>query len=185
MLSDWVLSVSELNEYVRRQLAADPMLRALRVRGEITGFKRHISGHLYFSVKDEGARVACVMFRQSAQTLNFTPEDGMRVVLTGQASLYAATGSYQIYCERIEREGAGEMFLRFEALKRRLMAEGLFDQSLKKPLPLLPRKIGIVTARGGAALRDMLRVLRRRAPSVPIVLCHASVQGAGAQISRR
>ena len=180
MQSDWTLSVSQLNEYARRLLAGDPLLRALRVRGEITGFKRHYSGHMYFSIKDEAARVPCVMFRQNVLGLDFEPADGQTVVIDGSASLYAATGTYQVYCQSMRREGAGALFQRFEALKKKLADEGLFDPSLKKPLPLLPKRVGIVTSPTGAAIRDMIRILRRRNPAVDILIAPCQVQGEGA-----
>lgn len=180
MQADSALSVSELNEYARRLLAGDPLLRALKVKGEITGFKRHYSGHMYFSIKDEAARVQCVMFRQNAQSLDFEPADGQMVVIEGGASLYAATGTYQIYCQNMHRAGAGALFLKFEALKKKLAEEGLFDPSLKKPLPLLPTRVGIITSPTGAALRDMLRILRRRNPAVDILIAPCQVQGEGA-----
>ena len=180
MQSEWTLTVTELNEYARRLMAGDPLLRALRVRGEITGFKRHFSGHLYFSIKDEAARVQCVMFRQNALRLDFQPADGHMVVIEGAASVYAATGGYQVYCENMRREGAGALYEKFEALKKKLLEEGLFDQALKKPLPLLPRRIGIVTSPTGAAIRDMLRILRRRNPASDILVAPCQVQGEGA-----
>ena len=180
MQAEWTLTVTELNEYARRLMAGDPLLRALRVRGEITGFKRHYSGHLYFTLKDENARVQCVMFRQNALRLDFQPADGHMVVIEGSASVYAATGSYQVYCESMRREGAGALYQKFEALKKKLADEGLFDQSLKKPLPLLPRRIGIVTSPTGAAIRDMLRILRRRNPATDILIAPCQVQGEGA-----
>ena len=180
MQADSALSVSELNEYARRLLAGDPLLRALKVKGEITGFKRHYSGHMYFSIKDEAARVQCVMFRQNGQSLDFEPADGQMVVIEGGASLYAATGTYQIYCQNMHRAGAGALFLKFEALKKKLAEEGLFDPSLKKPLPLLPTRVGIITSPTGAALRDMLRILRRRNPAVDILIAPCQVQGEGA-----
>ena len=180
MNEDWVLSVEQLGEYVRRHLAGDPLLRAVRVRGELSGFKRHTSGHLYFAIKDEKARVQCVMFRQNALSLDFEPRDGQMVVVSGSASLYVASGAFQLYCQGMRREGAGELFLRFEALKEKLSREGLFDPARKRPLPLLPRRVGIVTSPTGAALRDMVRVARRRDPGVDILLCPAQVQGAAA-----
>ncbi len=180
MQADWTLTVSQLNEYARRLLAGDPLLRALRVRGEITGYKRHYSGHMYFSIKDEAARVQCVMFRQNAQSLDFEPADGQMVVIEGGASLYAATGAYQIYCQSMRREGAGTLYQRFEALKKKLADEGLFDPSLKKPLPLLPGRVGLVTSPTGAAIRDMIRILRRRNPAVDILVAPCQVQGEGA-----
>ena len=180
MQAEWTLTVSQLNEYVRKSLAGDPMLQGIRVSGELSGVKRHFSGHIYFTLKDEAARVQCVMFRSAALGLAFQPEDGMRVVVRGSASLYAATGSFQIYAEAIERQGVGELYLRFEALKRRLNAEGLFDPALKRELPMLPRTLGVVTSRTGAVLRDIVRVARRRDPKVRILLAPAAVQGAGA-----
>ncbi len=179
-MAEWVLGVSQLNEYVRRQLAADPMLRAVRVRGEISGFKRHHSGHLYFALKDRDARVSCVMFRQSALSLGFAPRDGMQVTVTASASLFVRDGSFQLYCDAMAAEGAGDLYQRFELLKAKLLAEGLFDPGLKKPLPLLPRRVGVVTSRSGAALRDIIRVARRRDPGVSILVASAQVQGEGA-----
>ncbi len=176
-MPEWALSVSELNEYVRLKLAGDPMLRQVSVRGEISGFKRHVSGHLYFTLKDDSARVNCCMFRSAASTLDFRPEDGYTVVATGSAGLYAASGSYQLYVESLRREGAGDLFMRFEELKRRLAAEGLFDASVKKPLPLTPHTIGVVTSKTGAAFRDIIRVARARNPLIDIIIAPCSVQG--------
>ncbi len=179
-MPEWALSVSELNEYVRLRLAGDPMLRRVSVRGEISGFKRHVSGHLYFTLKDDSARVNCCMFRSAASTLDFRPEDGFSVVASGSAGLYAASGSYQLYVESLRREGAGDLFTRFERLKRELAAEGLFDASLKKPLPIAQRAIGVVTSKTGAAFRDIIRVARARSPKIDIILSPCSVQGATA-----
>lgn len=180
MDADWTLSVSQLNEYVRRLLAGDPMLRSLRVQGEISGFKRYTSGHLYFTLKDEEACVSCVMFRSAAETLDFRPQDGQRVTIRGSASLYPQRGQYQLYVETMQREGVGELYMRFEALKRRLTAEGLFDQAIKKEIPAYPRVIGVATSPTGAVLRDIVRVARRRDPNISILLAPTSVQGAGA-----
>ena len=172
-----LVSVTQLNEYVRRTLASDPMLRGLSLRGEISNFKRHTSGHLYFSLKDENARIACVMFRQHAFGLRMQPRDGMRVVLDGAVSLYAQGGQYQFYAESMRPDGVGDLYLRFEQLKAELEREGLFDPSLKKPLPLLPRTVGVVTSPTGAAVRDIVSVSSRRNPGVHLLLCPASVQG--------
>ena len=180
MDADWTLSVSQLNEYVRRLLAGDPMLRSLRVQGEISGFKRYTSGHLYFTLKDEEACVSCVMFRSAAEALDFRPQDGQRVTIRGSASLYPQRGQFQLYVETMQREGVGELYMRFEALKRRLTAEGLFDQAIKKEIPAYPRVIGVATSRTGAVLRDIVRVARRRDPNISILLAPTSVQGAGA-----
>ena len=179
-MTNWTLTVSDLNEYVRRSLAADPILRLIRIRGEISGFKLHVSGHWYFTLKDDKSRINCVMFRQSAQQVSFRPQDGMRVVLEGTVGLYTASGMYQFYAEKIEQDGVGALYLKLEELKQKLMREGLFDAARKRPLPLLPRKVGIVTARTGAVIHDIATVSRRRHPGVQLVLRPAQVQGEGA-----
>ena len=171
------ITVSELNEYVRVSLAGDPLLRCIRVTGEISGYKQHISGHRYFSLKDERARIQCVMFRQNAQSLLFKPRDGMRVTITGAVSLFVRDGAYQLYAETMEQQGAGNLFQQFEALKRKLMAEGLFDPARKRELPFRPTVIGVATSKTGAAVRDIIRVARRRDPGVGIVVAPCSVQG--------
>ena len=171
------ITVSELNEYVRVSLAGDPLLRCIRVTGEISGYKQHISGHRYFSLKDERARIQCVMFRQNAQSLLFQPQDGMRVTITGAVSLFVRDGAYQLYAETMEQQGAGNLFQQFEALKRKLMAEGLFDPARKRELPFRPTVIGVATSKTGAAVRDIIRVARRRDPGVGIVVAPCSVQG--------
>ena len=176
----WALSVTELNEYVRRKLAGDAVLRAVAVRGEISGFKRYASGHCYFALKDETSRVQCVLWRQQAASLTFRPEDGMRVTARGAASLYVESGSYQLYVNSLRPEGAGDLYLRFEALKKKLMQEGLFDPARKRPIPLLPKMIGVATSRSGAVIRDIIRVSRRRDPNVGVLLVPCAVQGAGA-----
>ena len=176
----WALSVTELNEYVRRKLAGDAVLRAVAVRGEISGFKRYASGHCYFALKDETSRVQCVLWRQQAASLTFRPEDGMRVTARGAASLYVESGSYQLYVNSLRPEGAGDLYLRFEALKKKLMQEGLFDPARKQPIPLLPKMIGVATSRSGAVIRDIIRVSRRRDPNVGVLLVPCAVQGAGA-----
>ena len=171
------LSVSELNEYARRLLAADPLLRALEVTGEISGYKHHYSGHRYFSLKDENARVQCVMFRQHALGLDFQPADGMRVTVRASASIYPQNGSFQLYVTSMRQAGQGDLFIRFEKLKQKLMAEGLFDPARKREIPAFPRVIGVVTAQTGAAIRDIIHVARRRNPNVGIVLSPCLVQG--------
>lgn len=175
------LSVSELNEYVRRSLAGDPMLQGIAIRGEISNFKRHTSGHLYFTLKDEASRISCVMFRQHAQMLRFAPQDGMSVLLSGSVSLYTASGSYQFYGEAMASDGAGALYELYLRTRDRLQKEGLFDVSRKKPLPLLPRGVGIVTARTGAVLHDIMTVAKRRFPGLPLYLRAAQVQGKGAE----
>ncbi len=176
------LSVTELNEYVRRSLAGDPMLQGIAIRGEINNFKRHTSGHLYFSLKDENSRIACVMFRQHAMMLRFQPQDGMQVILSGSAGLYTASGSYQFYGEAMSSDGAGVLYEQYLRIKERLQKEGLFDAALKKPLPLLPRAVGIVTSGSGAVLHDIVTVARRRFPAARMILRAAQVQGEGAAL---
>ena len=179
-MSEWILQVSDLNEYVRRTLAADPMLRAVRLRGEISNFKRHTSGHWYFTLKDERSRISCVMFRQNAMRMSLRPADGMQVIVSGSVSLYAEGGAYQFYAESMRPDGVGTLYQQFEALKARLAAEGLFDAGRKRQLPLRPRKVAVVTSPTGAVLHDIRRVSARRDPGVPLVLLPVQVQGQGA-----
>lgn len=174
------LTVSELNEYARRLLAGDPILRNLEVTGEISGYKHHYSGHRYFYLKDASARVQCVMFRQYAMGLEFAPEDGMKVTLTASASIFPRDGTFQLYVTAMRQSGLGDLYARFERLKAKLMAEGLFDPARKRLIPMLPRKIGIATSETGAAIRDMIRVARRRDPNVGILVAPCAVQGASA-----
>jgi len=177
MQMDRALSVSELNEYVRRLLAGDVLLRGVEVTGEISGYKHHISGHRYFSLKDAGARVQCVMFRQNAMGLDFQPQDGMRVRVRASASLFPRDGSYQLYINSMVKSGVGDLYLKFEALKEKLSREGLFDPAIKREIPILPGCIGIVTSRTGAAIQDMIRIARRRNPNMSIVVAPCAVQG--------
>ena len=179
-MSAGALSVSELNEYARRLLAGDPLLRNLEVSGEISGYKHHYSGHRYFSLKDENARVQCVMFRQQAIGLDFQPADGMRVTVRASASIYPQNGSFQLYVSAMRQAGQGDLYVRFEKLKRKLMAEGLFDPARKREIPAFPRVIGVVTSQTGAAIRDIIHVARRRNPNMGIVLSPCLVQGPGA-----
>ncbi len=180
MAQEWILQVSDLNEYVRRSLASDPMLRNVKLRGEISNFKRHTSGHWYFTLKDDRARIACVMFRQNAMMQSIRPQEGMQVILVGNVSLYAEGGAYQFYAEAMRPDGQGSLWQQFEALKTRLSAEGLFDPERKRPLPVRPKKIAVITAETGAVLQDIRRVSARRDPGVPLMLLPVRVQGAGA-----
>ena len=175
-----VFRVSELNEYVSLVLSNDPNLCDLRVSGEISGFKRHSSGHLYFSLKDESALVRCVMFRQQAMRLTFQPQDGMQVLLYGRASLYEKDGSFQLYANYLKKSGEGELYLRFLALKKELETRGWFAEERKRPIPFLPRRVGVVTSSTGAAVQDILNIIHRRFPRMPVVIASVRVQGAGA-----
>ncbi len=174
------ITVSELNEYARKLLAGDPLLRSLEVTGEISGYKRHYSGHRYFSLKDDGARVQCVLFRQHAEALTFEPKDGMRVTVRASASIYPAAGSFQLYVSAMRQAGQGDLYARFERLKQKLLAEGLFDPARKREIPAMPRVIGVVTSQTGAAIRDIIHVARRRNPNVGIIVSPCAVQGEGA-----
>lgn len=176
----WSLSVTELNDYVRRSIAADPALRSVSLHGEISDFKAYTSGHLYFTLKDEQSRIPCICYRQYASQLQIHIENGMKVILRGAVGLYAASGTYQFYAEEISHDGKGNLYLQFEALKAKLTQEGLFDVTKKKPLPMLPRAIGVVTSRSGAVIHDIATVTRRRFPGMQLILRPARVQGDGA-----
>ena len=177
---EMIFSVSELNEYVAALLSADPNLRSVRVRGEISGFKRHSSGHLYFSLKDANAVVQCVMFRQYAQRMSFRPEDGQQVTVSGAASIYTRDGKFQVYVQEMENTGKGDLYARFMKMKEDLEREGLFDESHKKPVPYLPGCVGVVTSGTGAARQDILQIIGRRFPTMNLLLCPVRVQGDGA-----
>lgn len=179
-MKNMTLTVGQLNEYVRRSLASDPMLRGICVTGEISNFKQPVSGHWYFTLKDRDAAINCAMFRQSAMSVRFRPENGQQVRLLGSAGLYPKTGSYQFYADAMEPAGMGDLYLRFEELKLKLAEEGLFDPALKKPLPLLPKGIGIVTSKTGAVIHDIARISWRRYPGTTLYLCPVKVQGDGA-----
>ena len=172
-----VFTVSELNEYVDLMLSRDPFMGELTVTGEISAFKRHTSGHLYFTLKDDAASVRCVMFRPNALRLSFFPKDGMSVRIEGRAGLYGRDGSFQVYAERMEKTGDGALYQKFIALREELKGRGWFDESLKKPIPFLPRAVGVVTSGTGAAIEDIRNVIARRFPNMPIRLYPVAVQG--------
>ena len=178
-MSEWVLEVSEVNEYVRQLLQNEPALRKVRLRGEISNFKRHSSGHWYFTLKDERCRIAAVMFRQNAMRMSIRPMDGMSVIVSGQVGLYSEGGSYQITCDSMRPDGIGTLYQQFEALKNRLAAEGLFDEEHKRRLPYRPKKIAVVTSETGAVLHDICMVSRARDPGV-VQRGHRRAAGAGA-----
>lgn len=174
------LTVSEVNNYLKRIIDNDFILNNLSVKGEISNLKYHSSGHIYFSLKDEGGKINCVMFRSKAIMLNLTLEEGMGVVIGGRASIYPQNGSIQLYCDTVEQEGRGELYIKFERLKEKLSKEGYFDEELKKEVPKFPSRVGIVTSPTGAAIRDIINVSRRRNRLVDLVLYPAKVQGIGA-----
>ena len=177
------ITVSALNEYIKGLLEEDGALRRVYLRGEISNFTNHRSGHLYFSLKDEGGLVRAVMFRGSAAHLAFVPENGMKVLVRGSVSLFVRDGSYQIYVTAMEPDGVGALYLAFERLKKKLAGEGLFDDARKRPLPKIPSRIGVITSPTGAAVRDIMNILGRRFPYAEVVLSPALVQGADAPAS--
>lgn len=176
-----VITVSQLNRYVRSLIESDANLGQILLSGEISNFVNHYkSGHLYMSLKDENAVVKAVMFRSQAMNLRFVPENGMKVIARARVSLYEKDGAYQIYIDDLQPDGAGALQVAFEQLKNRLGAEGLFDESCKRPLPRYPKRVGVITAATGAAVRDIFNVLGRRYPLAEVVLLPVLVQGEGA-----
>lgn len=175
------LTVTALNEYIKGKLEGDPFLSRVVVKGEISNFVNHYkTGHFYLSLKDEGGVIRAVMFRMNASRLRFVPENGMKVICEGRVSSYVKDGSVQLYISDMEPDGIGALYIAFEQLKKKLEAEGLFDPAYKKPLPKYPRRVGIITAATGAAIRDMINVSGRRFPMAELVLYPALVQGDGA-----
>lgn len=175
-----IITVSQINNYIKQMMDSDHVLRQVAVSGEISNYKLYASGHHYFSLKDEGGALRCVMFRGNAGRLRFRPENGMRVIAVGSISVFPRDGAYQLYCTSITMDGIGDLFVAFEQLKQKLAAQGLFDPAHKKPIPRYPGTIGIVTSASGAAVHDMLRILRRRYPLTRVLLLPARVQGAEA-----
>lgn len=175
-----VYPVSVINLYVKRKLQQDTFLSDVYVRGEISNFKRHTSGHLYLTLKDESGAISAVMFASDARSLRFFPANGDQVVARGSVSLYEKTGQYQFYIRTLEKEGSGDLFQAFLRMKEKLEREGLFDPARKKEIPAFPRKIGIVTSPTGAAVRDICQIAKRRYPGVRLLVYPALVQGSGA-----
>ncbi len=175
-----VLSVTQINEYIRSKMDSDPNLLDVVVRGEISNYKMYPSGHHYFTLKDESASLKCVMFKGNAMRLRFRPDNGMKVIAMGKISVFPRDGAYQLYCSAMTVDGVGDLHAAFEQLKAKLSAQGLFDPARKKPLPKCPGIIGIVTSSAGAALHDMLRILKKRYPLTQVRLLPVRVQGAEA-----
>lgn len=175
-----VLSITQLNEYIRGRMDADPLLNTVAVRGEISNYKQYPSGHHYFTLKDEASALRCVMFKGNALRLRFRPENGMKVIAVGKVSVYPRDGAYQLYCVSLTVDGVGDLYVAFEQLKKKLAAQGLFDPAHKKPLPRYPGRIGIITSSAGAAVHDMLRILNKRYPLSRVYLLPVRVQGAQA-----
>ena len=174
------VSVTQLTQYIKLLLDKDEILSQVCVRGELSNYKAHSSGHQYFTLKDEGAVISCVMFRSDAMKMRFRPESGMKVILYGRVSLFPKSGQYQIYVTAMQPDGVGALAVAFEQLKRRLYEEGLFDPAHKQPLPNYPHRVALITSPTGAAVRDMTRILGRRWPMAEVLVCPVRVQGEGA-----
>ena len=176
-MAQQVLTITQINEYIRSKMDADPMLGAVAVKGEISNYKMYPSGHHYFTLKDEGGALKCVMFKANALRLRFRPENGMQVIAMGKITVFPRDGAYQLYCTAMALDGVGDLHAAFEQLKKKLAAQGLFDPAHKKPIPKFPGTIGIVTSSAGAAVHDMLRILRKRYPLSKVLLFPVRVQG--------
>ncbi len=174
------LSVKALTKYIKRKFDADPHLRNVYVKGELSNVKIHSSGHIYFTLKDDQSRMPAVMFATQARTMKFKPESGMNVLVQGDVNVYESSGQYQLYAQQMQPDGIGELFVAFEQLKEKLQKEGLFQESRKKPIPKFPQKIGVITATTGAAIRDITTTLNRRYPLAEVLIFPALVQGSGA-----
>lgn len=176
-------TVSRVNNYIKRLLDSKPVLNNIWVKGEISNYKRHSSGHIYLTLKDEGSVLKAVMFRAAAASLDFEPADGTMVIAHGKISVYEAGGTYQLYIEDMTLDGIGDLYREFEKLKAKLSEEGLFDEKFKKPIPQFPKTIGVATAPTGAAVRDIINVITRRYPMAEILIYPTLVQGVGAKES--
>lgn len=174
------LTVSQLNSYVKAVLSEDALLCDITVSGEISNFKRQSSGHMYFTLKDDGGAISCAMFKWQAQYLSFFPESGMKVMARGKVTIYEPSGTYQLVVASMQTAGTGELYAAFEKLKKKLEKDGLFDESRKKQIPAFPGRIGVVTSKTGAAVQDIINITGRRCPMAEIVLCPVAVQGAAA-----
>ncbi len=179
-LKEEYLTISQINQYLKMMFDGNPYLKRIYLKGEISNFKHHTSGHLYLTLKDDESRINAIMFKTATSSLNFVPEDGMNVLVTGRITVYPAGGSFQIYIEKMEQDGLGNLYIEFEKLKKKLQKEGLFDPLFKKPIPMYPSKIGIITAPTGAAIKDILSTIKRRFPICETLLFPTLVQGVSA-----
>lgn len=177
VMEEEYISVSQLTDYIRKLINSDSRLKQVYVRGEISNFKRYSSGHCYFSLKDEGSVIPGVMFYGFASKLKFEPKNGMKVLVRGYVDVYKSRGNYQLYAQRIIEDGLGELHIAFEQLKKELESKGYFEDDLKKPIPKFPKRIGVVTAATGAAIRDIVTTIKRRWPLCEIILFPSLVQG--------
>lgn len=176
-MNDKYITITQLTKYIKYKIDNDINLNQVFIKGEISNFKAHTRGHYYFTLKDEGSRINAVMFQSQTRNLKFSPEDGMKVLVTGKISVYEVTGGYQIYVSDMIEDGVGNLYVAFEQLKKKLEKEGLFDPSIKKKIPRIPKRIGVITAPTGAAIRDILSTIKRRFPLTEVLLFPALVQG--------
>ena len=180
-MNDKYLSISAITRYLKSRFDSDSNLQRVYLKGEISNFKAHSSGHFYFSLKDEGSKINAIMFRSSTSKVLFKPVDGMKVLVSGRISLYEAMGSYQIYVDDMQEDGVGNLYVAFEELKKKLSSEGLFDEKNKKKIPKIPKRVGVITAPTGAAIRDILTTIKRRFPICETILFPTLVQGESAK----
>ena len=178
--ANMAITVSDLNKYIKEKIANDEYLNHILIKGEISNFKHHYTGHMYFTLKDENSLVKCIMFKSYAQKLNFNPKDGMKVYILGSVSVFERDGVYQVYAQVMEEDGLGDLYTKYQELKNKLEKEGLFDSSNKKQIPMMPKVIGVLTSQTGSVIRDIINVSTRRNPNVYIRLLPVPVQGEGA-----
>ena len=178
--ADMAITVSDLNQYIKNKIAEDEYLNEILVKGEISNFKNHYTGHMYFTLKDEKSLIKCIMFKSYAQKLNFMPKDGMKVFLFGGVSVFERDGVYQIYVKAMEEDGLGDLYTKYQELKNKLEEQGLFQEEHKMPIPKMPKVIGVLTSQTGSVIRDIINVSTRRNPNVVIRLLPVPVQGEGA-----
>jgi len=182
MLKPEPISVSELNNYIKEKVGNDEFLNNVYIKGEISNFKHHYTGHMYFTLKDENSLIKCIMFKTYTANLNFSPKDGTKVLILGTVSLFERDGIYQIYCKAMQEDGIGDLYSKYERLKAKLEEEGLFDKKYKKEIPFMPKTIGVLTSQTGSVIRDIINVSTRRNPNVYLRLLPVPVQGEGAAI---
>ena len=178
--AEMAISVTDLNKYIKNKIADDEYLNNILIKGEISNFKHHYTGHLYFTLKDENSLIKCIMFKSYAQKLNFEPKDGMKVYILGSVSVFERDGVYQIYAKVMEEDGLGDLYTKYQKLKEELEKKGLFDQNHKQKIPMMPKVIGVLTSQTGSVIRDIINVSTRRNPNVYIRLLPVPVQGEGA-----
>ena len=178
--AEMAISVTDLNKYIKNKIADDEYLNNILIKGEISNFKHHYTGHLYFTLKDDNSLIKCIMFKSYAQKLNFEPKDGMKVYILGSVSVFERDGVYQIYAKVMEEDGVGDLYTKYQKLKEELEKKGLFDQSHKQKIPMMPKVVGVLTSQTGSVIRDIINVSTRRNPNVYIRLLPVPVQGEGA-----